>query len=269
MATATAALGVFARGRGAVSAAVALAGRPLRTTGAVVLGYHDVGDGLEHTTRYHVPSSQLRVQLDAAREFGVRFVDAAMLVTELRAGRPIDGLGAVTFDDALGSFREHALELLAELAVPATVFVATRERGVRPSFFDSAERTMTQAELAEIVAAGARLGSHTVTHRILAGLPAEELERELADSRKELEDVAGTPVDLLAYPGGRNDATVRRAAAQAGYRAAFTFHNGRVLAGDDPFALPRLTMGPHHTRARLAYHLARPAASWPPDTQET
>ncbi|MCW2816684.1 MAG: hypothetical protein JWN84_4139, partial [Nocardioides sp.] len=33
--------------------------------------------------------------------------------------------------------------------------------------------------------------------------------------------------------------------------------------GDDVLRLPRFTMGAHHGRLRLAYHLARPADSWP------
>ena len=38
-----------------------------------------------------------------------------------------------------------------------------------------------------------------------------------------------TAVDLLAYPSGHHDARVRAHAAAAGYRAGFTFLNGRVL----------------------------------------
>jgi hypothetical protein len=59
---------------------------------------------------------------------------------------------------------------------------------------------------------------------------------------------------------------VRRAAGDAGYRAAFTFLNGRIDGRHDPFRLPRLTMGSHHSALRLAHHLGRPATSWP-DTQ--
>jgi hypothetical protein len=72
----------------------------------------------------------------------------------------------------------------------------------------------------------------------------------------------GPPVDLLAYPSGHHDADVERAAAGAGYRAAFTFSFGRVVAATDPFAIPRFCIGPDHDAFRLARQLARPPAAW-------
>ncbi|HUF84538.1 MAG TPA: hypothetical protein VMQ81_08110, partial [Acidimicrobiia bacterium] len=65
------------------------------------------------------------------------------------------------------------------------------------------------------------------------------------------------------YPFGHHDDGVRAVARRVGYRAGFTFLNGRVEGGLDRYRLPRLTMYEGHTRAMLAYHLARPASSWP------
>ncbi len=88
-------------------------------------------------------------------------------------------------------------------------------------------------------------------------------EREIAGSRADLEDLLGTAVDQLAYPFGHHDRAVREQAAAAGYRAAYSFLNGRVSAADDAFRLPRMTMGRHHGRWRWRYHLARSPATWP------
>ncbi|MDH4156746.1 MAG: polysaccharide deacetylase family protein, partial [candidate division Zixibacteria bacterium] len=46
------------------------------------------------------------------------------------------------------------------------------------------------------------LQSHTVTHRKLAGLPAEEIEAELAASRTHLEQRLGQAVTAISYPQG-------------------------------------------------------------------
>lgn len=73
-------------------------------------------------------------------------------------------------------------------------------------------------------------------------------------------------MDLLAYPFDHHDARVRATVVDAGYRAAFTFLNGRITPGVDSYRLPRLTMWKGQGRPRLSYHLARPAHSWP-DTQ--
>ncbi|MDP9020793.1 MAG: hypothetical protein M3N25_08325, partial [Actinomycetota bacterium] len=51
-----------------------------------------------------------------------------------------------------------------------------------------------------------------------------------------------------------------------GYRAGYSFLNGRITAGLDRYRLPRITMGRGQGRPRLAYHLVRSSRSWP-DTQ--
>jgi peptidoglycan/xylan/chitin deacetylase (PgdA/CDA1 family) len=44
----------------------------------------------------------------------------------------------------------------------------------------------------------------------------------LGDSRKQLQDITGQSVDLISYPFGRCNQTVRDAAEIAGYRTGFT-----------------------------------------------
>ncbi len=245
------------------TARIVAGGRP-RLEGAVVLAYHDVRpDG----TGYHVTPARLRAQLDQARAGGLRFVDVATIVDRLEQGRPVDGMAAVTFDDALLGVGKHAMAILDDADVTATVFVVTDRLGVGPDWWDDAQRTLSAAELMIMAdSSRVRFGSHTRSHPSLPSLDAVALADELEGSRTCLEDLLGRSVDLLAYPSGHHDARVRAAARQAGYRAGFTFLNGRAVAGDDLFRLPRLTMGGHHRRLRLAYHLGRSKGSWP-DTQ--
>jgi peptidoglycan/xylan/chitin deacetylase (PgdA/CDA1 family) len=246
------------------STARIVAGRRPRSEGAVVFAYHDVR---EDGNGYHVTPAQLRAHLELARAAGLRFVDVATVVDRLQQGRPVDGLAAVTFDDALLGVGKHAMAILDDVDVTATIFVVTDRLGVGPDWWDNAQRTLSAAELT-IMADSSRFsfGSHTRSHPSLPSLQAVALADELEGSRTCLEDLLGRSVDLLAYPSGHHDARVRAAARQGGYRAGFTFLNGRAVAGDDLFRFPRLTMGGHHHRLRLAYHLGRSKGSWP-DTQ--
>jgi peptidoglycan/xylan/chitin deacetylase (PgdA/CDA1 family) len=250
--------------RGLAGMAGALAGRALPTTGrgGAVLCYHDVGHERDATTDYFVSADQLRRQLRAISAWGLRFVDLPELVERLERGSSLDGLVAVTFDDALAGVHEHALPVLTELRVPATVFVVTDVRGVDPPFWPGARRTLGTAELLELRAAGIRLGSHSRTHTSLTGLADDRLHDELVRSRAELADLTGDECDLLAYPSGHHDARVEHAAEAAGYRAACTFTFGRVTPGSNRYAIDRFCMGPSHHRARLAYHLSRPPTAW-------
>lgn len=234
--------------------------------GAVVLAYHDVNEDARVVDDYSVTPARFRAQVRAAQRAGIRFVTLSALTDAFLAGERLDGLGAVVFDDGLVGVHHHALPILDELRVPATVFVVTDVVGSSPPWWPSVERTMTRSELEEVMDAEVRLAAHSRSHPSLPGLDANRLRHEILDSRKLLEDVVQTPVELFAYPFGNHDAAVRSMVAEAGYRAAYTFLNGRVVPGLDPLRLPRLTMGSHQGTFRLAYHLTRPADSWP-DTQ--
>ena len=251
---------------GVVGAGASLAGARVRAKGAVVLSYHDVVEHRASGSQYDLSPGQFRRQLLTARQMGFRFVDLAALTTAWLAGASVDGLAAVVFDDGLVGVHRHALPVLAELSVPATVFTVTDGLGSRPPWWPGAARMMTPGELCEMAGAGVRIASHTRRHPSLPGLEATALRNELAGARRLLEDLVQTPVALVAYPFGHHDAQVREAAADAGYVAGFSFLNGRITAGLDRYRLPRLNMWRGQGRARLAYHLARPASSWP-DTQ--
>jgi peptidoglycan/xylan/chitin deacetylase (PgdA/CDA1 family) len=86
-------------------------------------------------------------------------------------------------------------------------------------------------------------GSHTVAHPSLPLCTDQELTFELAHSRHVIESIAGKPVTLLAYPNGRYDSRVMRAAANCGYRASFAVNNCRVKVNSPPHAIPRFDIG--------------------------
>ena len=257
-----------ARAAGAAEALRVVAGGRLRTPGAIVLAYHDVGDDPSNRTDYYVSPAQLRDQLTAAVRWGLRFVDLGELTDAVLAGAPLDGLAAIVFDDSLVGVHHHAVPVLAELGLPATVFAVSGALGASPPWWPGAARVMTAGELAEVAALGFGVASHTRSHPSLPSLGPAQLREELTGSRRALEDLVGRPADLLAYPYGHHDPAVRHAATDAGYRAAFSFLNGRITGGLDRYRLPRLNMWSGQGRARLAYHLARSPASWPPTQLE-
>jgi peptidoglycan/xylan/chitin deacetylase (PgdA/CDA1 family) len=244
---------------------LAFARRRRPPPGGIVLAYHDVRPG-PAVTPFDVTPARLREHLERIRASGLLIVPAAEIAGAVDRDEPLDGLAAVTFDDALAGVHRHALPVLDELGVQATIFAVAEGLGERAAWWPEAGRTMHATELEEAVAAGWSLGSHTRTHPSLPVLGDDDLEDELADSRVRLEQRFGRSVTLLAYPSGHHNARVRAAAAAAGYDAAFTFLNGRVVPGVDRYRLPRLTMDARHSRPRFIYHLFRPSDAWP-DTQ--
>ncbi len=83
-----------------------------------------------------------------------------------------------------------------------------------------------------------QFGSHSLTHRLLTDLSDKELEREVGDSKRKLEDLLGTEVFCIAYPWGGVDGRVRAAAARAGYKIGMTTQEGFNRC-EDPLCLRR------------------------------
>jgi peptidoglycan/xylan/chitin deacetylase (PgdA/CDA1 family) len=252
--------------RGAGHRAGAL-GRLLRrrraAPGAVVLGYHDVLPDGAAPAPWQVTASQFRSHLDVLDRLGLRVVPLEAIADRLRSGEPVDGLAAVTFDDALAGVHARALPVLGERGVTATVFVVTGSLGVAPPWWPGAAPTLGPSALAELATAGWTIGSHTRTHPSLPTLAPGDLRDELVGSRADLTGLLGAAPRTLAYPHGHHDPVVRGAATAAGYDVAVTFRNGRITGADDPLRLPRLTMGPHLRPIRLALQLTRAPGSWP------
>ncbi len=253
------------KGRDVPSAVLTRIGRrlPTKTRGAAVLCYHDIGTDAANTTDYYLSPDCFRTQLEGIRAWGFTFVPFAEIVDRLLAGRDLDGLVAVTFDDALVGIRDAAAPILATLGIPATIFVVTEVLGIDPPFWPGAARTLTADELQALTASGLiTLGSHTCTHASLPQVPDDVRTRELRDSRDALVALGGAPADLLAYPSGHHDTATEAAAAAAGYRAACTFSFGRVTPATDPFAIPRFCMHTGQTPFHLARLLARRPVDW-------
>lgn len=170
------------------------------------------------------------------------------------------GLTVLTFDDGFAGLHRYALPILREHGLPATVFLvaetltATRRpvdwvddpppypphegEGTTPHPL----ATLSRSQVLEMQDAGMTFGSHSYAHRDLTTLTEAECERDLRASREVLEDLLGRPVPWLAYPRGRHNERVRRAAARAGFTQAFSLPEGPESAG--MHAVPRAGIWP-------------------------
>ncbi len=103
------------------------------------------------------------------------------------------------------------------------------------------------------------IGSHTLTHPILTTLTAGEIEFELRESRRCLEQKLGRAVEFFCYPNGSYDARVYQA-VKSNYRAAITTETG-VVSREEPIDLHRLPRIPStENPALMAWRLHRPEA---------
>ena len=129
-------------------------------------------------------------------------------------GARLDGRSseiAVTFDDGFGDTLAAAAPVLARLGLPFSVCVT-------PGLLDAGRPHLTWPELKELAGIpGCEIGAHGLTHARLDALDDAALARELADSRRRLEDAIGRPVTVMTWPHGAASRRTSAAAKAAGF----------------------------------------------------
>ncbi|HEX6850869.1 MAG TPA: polysaccharide deacetylase family protein [Candidatus Polarisedimenticolaceae bacterium] len=117
---------------------------------------------------------------------------------------------------------------------------------------------MNAAQLRELDAAGITVGAHTVSHPLLTAVPVDEAEREIRDSKDELESILGRPVRHFSYPnpgsGRHENPTIRELVRHAGYATAATSLDGLVTRQSDAYAIRRLGINAG-TQERLLFRI--------------
>jgi peptidoglycan/xylan/chitin deacetylase (PgdA/CDA1 family) len=235
-----------------------------------VVGWHRIDDldgGLSTSRDVFIR------QLDELDRWGASVLPLAEADRLRQSGGLPDRAVALTFDDGYTSVVDTAWPILRERGLPATMYVVS-------GFLDGASTFPWDAALAgdprvrladrkavrEVAADGMDIGSHTVTHRWLPHLPPGELERELIDSRRELEDLLGAAVSSTAYPMGGWNRRVRAAAQRAGYHSAVTVDRGASTRRRHRLALRRTFAPATVADFRLvldgAYTWLRPVDRW-------
>ena len=115
---------------------------------------------------------------------------------------------------------------------------------------------LTSTQLRQLHAAGMGLGAHTVSHPILAAMSERAARNDIANGKRELEQLLQAPVTLFAYPNGKAGRDYGPAHVEIvkslGFAAAVATDWGvaRAGAGLDLFQLPRFTPW---DRGRLAF----------------
>jgi peptidoglycan/xylan/chitin deacetylase (PgdA/CDA1 family) len=131
---------------------------------------------------------------------------------------------------------------------------------------ETSDLMMTHAQVRELRRHGMSIGAHTMTHPILTTLSRDEAYREIAEGRRELEEILGERVKTFAYPNGKPhrdyDTSHVGIVRELGFDAAVSTAWGVSKRDTDRFQLPRFTpwdRDPLRFRVRLAQNQLRTA----------
>ena len=130
----------------------------------------------------------------------------------------------ITFDDGDKSIYRYAFPILKKYGVRAVVFLIVEYIG-KEDYWDMTlvgrrSPHLSWDEICEMKEWGIEFGSHTMSHRNLTKLRADEVEYELHGSKRLLEERLGV-VNCISYPFNRTNSQIIEQVRQAGYRYGF------------------------------------------------
>ena len=232
--------------------------------GIPILLYHRLGrpQGRSIVGGQYVSAGLFRKHMNYLVKAGYRSVSLTQVVGYMRKGvlrtpKPV----AITFDDGYLSLYEHALPVLCECGLSATVFLTTDFVGKtnewEQAVSDVCEPMLGIRQIEEMVASGIEMGSHTCGHVHLAGVSRSQAWREIAASKHRLEDMLGRPCLWFAYPYGEYTPEVRDLVDAAGYEGACSTLRVANRPGGDPFKIGRINVRRYNWVPRLRLKLWR------------
>jgi peptidoglycan/xylan/chitin deacetylase (PgdA/CDA1 family) len=178
-------------------------------------------------------------------------------------GNGVETAPAATAAEKLAAFNRVAdfVNATDEASAVARLDAVARTAGIDPLAM-IADLTMREDELQTLAQNPlVSYGAHTISHRGLVRLPAEESEREIAESIARVADITGRAPKTFAYPygDGRSVSPRERGILKSlGMEVAVTTRPGTVDASHrtDATAVPRISLNGQYQKARYVRALA-------------
>ncbi|NJK36697.1 MAG: polysaccharide deacetylase family protein [Oscillatoriales cyanobacterium RM2_1_1] len=187
-----------------------------------VIMYHDVLP--KKQVSFDVTIEAFTAHLQAIKENGLTPISLDQLVQHLRTGSALPEKPIVlTFDDGYLGHYEVVYSLLKKYNYPGAFSIYTDKIDGKIA----GRSTLTWEQLREMAADPlVTIVSHSLSHpKDLTELSDFQLQQELIQSKKILEDQLRVPMRYFTYPEGKYDERVSAWVKVAGYEAAFTMEN--------------------------------------------
>jgi peptidoglycan/xylan/chitin deacetylase (PgdA/CDA1 family) len=131
------------------------------------------------------------------------------------------------------------------------------------------EWALTPHEVAILARDGFTIGSHSATHPNLTLETTERVWHEVADSRSQIAQWIGQPVEHFCYPNGNASEATELLTRKAGYSTAWTTEPLWLRGRENPHRLPRVQMYEHDNRADIVLRLVLASLALVPNPDGT
>lgn len=189
----------------------------------------------------------LTAQIETLKGDGYNFVTMSDVADALsgKASLPTKPI-VLTFDDGYMDFYTDVFPILKKEQVKAVEYVIADFLN-RPNFmFIFQLQEVAKSPLVEI-------GAHTMDHLWLKGMTKDRAEFQIAQSRKEIQDIIKLPVNSFAYPYGAFDLQAIDLTKSAGFSNAVSTIPGIEHTQNTEFFMYRLRPGYRTGEVLLTY----------------
>lgn len=178
-----------------------------------ILMYHGVLDNPWGIANLFVRVNEFDNQMNYLKEQGYTPLYMSEINQAVNYEKPI----IITFDDGYVDVYTNAYPILKKYGFKANAYIISDWIG--------GDVMMNRDMVIELSNNNFEIGSHTLTHAVLGSSTEAEIERQLSESKTNLEALISKPVTSLAYPTGSYDGRVIRIASKY-YNYALTTVEG-------------------------------------------
>lgn len=195
-----------------------------------ILYYHSIDREVGNELR--IPAEEFEAHLKFLYQAGYQSITLHELYQHFYEGRELpEKPFALTFDDGYADNYSKAFQIAKKYGFTGTVFMVSGWIG--------GEGYLTKDQICEMSKAGWQIEAHTVSHPNLNELTAKQLENELRESKRQLEEILNHPVNYLAYPFGTYTEQIIQESKAAGYLMGFTTDRGWAKE-EEPYQIQRV-----------------------------
>jgi len=207
-----------------------------------VIGYHDFSESAPETAM-RIHTSKFRKQMEVIRQLGITVITMEDFTAWKKGAKQLPEKSILlTFDDGWKSVYTDAYPVLKEFGYPFTIFLYK-------DYVDGGGKALTIQMIQEMMAHGASIGSHSVSHPYPVTVKSYRkkgpvaydayLRKEMGESKIFLESKFSTKVGSYAYPGGFFTEEMETLGKEFSYDFMFTVLPGKVKKSLPDEKLPR------------------------------
>jgi peptidoglycan/xylan/chitin deacetylase (PgdA/CDA1 family) len=204
-----------------------------------IMCYHDFAEKPAKSDMV-ITHATFRTQMQALKDANIPVIRMSDVLAWKRGEKNIpDEAVVITMDDGWVGVHNYAFPILKEFGYPFTFYLYK-------NYVNRGGRSMTIAQIKEMLDYGAEVGSHSVSHQDLRAKHGKTdeayaawLKEEIEGSKKYIEGLLGVTCKTFAYPYGNKSPEIAQLCLDAGYEAALTVNPQKTTWDKENALMPR------------------------------